>query len=132
MGSFYSYAKSTLQPELPEVEDVQYPLELDAYYRETDVIVLSVLFVIAALGNLGVFINIIRYKIKSRFNCLILHLTISDMITTFLTMPSVIGMLCTVTWRASNAGCKILMFLDQVGIYSSSALRAVICLDRSV
>ena len=52
------------------------------------VIVYSVLFVIAACGNLTVFITLFRNRHRrSRVNLFILHLSTADLIVTFIMMP---------------------------------------------
>ena len=94
------------------------------------VVMYSVMFAIAAVGNLAVFVTIVGYKSKSRFDWLILNLTIADMIVTFVLMPVRIGWHRTVTWKAGDAGCKILMVLNQFGFYLSASIRAVVCIDR--
>lgn len=52
------------------------------------VIVYSMLFVVAAIGNLSVFITLIRSRHrKSRMSLIMTHLTIADLIVTFLMIP---------------------------------------------
>ena len=96
------------------------------------VVMYSVMFAIAAVGNLAVFVTIVRNKNKTRFDWLILNLTIADMIVTFVFMPVQIGWHHTVTWYAGYTGCKILMVLHMFGFYLSASIRAVICIDRYV
>ena len=52
------------------------------------VVAYSILFVISAFGNLSVFITLFRNgRRRSRMNKFILHLTIADLIVTFIMMP---------------------------------------------
>ena len=91
----------------------------------------SCFFVIAASGNLTVFITLFRNrKIKSRVNMFIMHLSIADLLVTFIMMPLEIFWHVTVEWRAGDVGCRILMFFRTFGLYLSSFVLVVISLDR--
>ncbi|KAK3602178.1 hypothetical protein CHS0354_001610, partial [Potamilus streckersoni] len=91
----------------------------------------SCFLVIAACGNLTVFITLFRNrKIKSRVNVFILHLSVADLIVTFVMMPLEIGWHTTVSWRAGDLGCRVLMFFRTFGLYLSSFVLVTISLDR--
>ncbi|KAL3866430.1 hypothetical protein ACJMK2_043727 [Sinanodonta woodiana] len=91
----------------------------------------SCFFLIAACGNLTVFITLFRNrKIKSRVNLFILHLSVADLIVTFIMMPLEIGWHTTVSWRAGDLGCRVLMFFRTFGLYLSSFVLVTISLDR--
>ena len=59
-----------------------------------------------------------------------MHLTISDLIVTFVMMPMEIGWHVTVSWRAGDIGCRILMFFRVFGFYLSSFVLIAVCVDR--
>ena len=96
------------------------------------VLAYSILFVIAATGNLTVFLTLVKHRKKSRVNWFIMHLAIADMIVTFVMMPLEVAWHLTVSWRAGDAACRIFMFLRVFGFYLSSSILIVICLDRYV
>lgn len=88
-------------------------------------------FLIAASGNLTVFITLFRNRgQKTRVNMFIMHLSIADLIVTFIMMPMEIGWNSTVDWRAGDFGCRVLMFFRVFGLYLSSFVLVVISLDR--
>lgn len=91
----------------------------------------SCVFVVAAIGNLTVFITLFRNRNdKSRVNMFIMHLSIADLIVTFIMMPLEIAWKATVEWLAGDAACRILMFFRAFGLYLSSFVLVVISLDR--
>ena len=90
-----------------------------------------ILFVVAASGNLTVFITLCRNKgTKARVNLYILHLATADLIVTFIMMPMEIGWNATVDWRGGDVLCRSLMFFRVFGLYLSSFVLVVISLDR--
>lgn len=95
------------------------------------VVAYVVLFVIGATGNLSVFITLFRNKRRmSRVNKFIMHLSIADMIVTFIMMPLEVGWHLTVSWEAGDTACRILMFFRAFGFYLSSFILITISLDR--
>ncbi|XP_044733757.1 gonadotropin-releasing hormone II receptor-like [Chrysoperla carnea] len=95
------------------------------------VIVYSLLFIIAAVGNLTVFITLFRSRHrKSRINLMITHLAVADLMVTFIMIPLEIGWRITVQWMAGNVACKIFVFLRAFGLYLSSNVLVCISIDR--
>lgn len=95
------------------------------------IVAYSILFVVAASGNLTVFITLFRNRgAKARVNLYIMHLATADLIVTFMMMPLEIVWHITVDWRAGDAVCRILMFFRVFGLYLSSFVLVVISLDR--
>ncbi|GAB6026574.1 hypothetical protein CHUAL_012989 [Chamberlinius hualienensis] len=91
----------------------------------------TVLFVIAAVGNLTVFVSLFRNRHrKSRINLMIMHLAIADLIVTFVIIPLEIGWRITIQWVAGDVACKILLFFRAFGLYLSSMVLVCISLDR--
>ena len=95
------------------------------------VITYSILFFIAATGNLTVFIILVKNRRRrSRVNLFIMHLSVADMIVTFLMMPMEIGWHITVSWNAGDLCCRFFMFCRVLGFYLSSFILIAISLDR--
>ncbi|XP_065335471.1 adipokinetic hormone/corazonin-related peptide receptor variant I-like isoform X1 [Cloeon dipterum] len=95
------------------------------------IIVYSSLFVVAAVGNVTVFVTLYRNRHrKSRINLMIMHLAIADMVVTFVMIPLEVGWRATTQWLAGNAACKILLFLRAFGLYLSSMVLVCVSLDR--
>ena len=95
------------------------------------VIAYSVLFVIATVGNLTVFVTLFRNRRRrSRVNLFIMHLSIADMIVTFIMLPEEIAWHITVAWIAGDAACRFFMFFRVFGFYLSSFILITISLDR--
>ncbi|XP_077288091.1 adipokinetic hormone/corazonin-related peptide receptor variant I-like [Arctopsyche grandis] len=97
----------------------------------TVIIVYCVLFVIAAIGNLTVFITLFRSRRrKSRISLMISHLAIADLLVTFVMIPLEVGWRITVKWMAGNFACKAFLFLRAFGLYLSSNVLICVSLDR--
>lgn len=89
------------------------------------------LFVVAASGNLTVFIALFRSRrIKSRVNLFIMHLSIADLIVAFIMLPLETAWNVTVSWQAGDVACRIMMFFRAFGFYLSSSVLVTISLDR--
>ncbi|KAL4228069.1 hypothetical protein ACF0H5_013505 [Mactra antiquata] len=128
----YSYDEFTINPSNGTMSADQIPEEmLFGIPHIVSIVGYSSLFVISATGNLTVFITLFRNRNdKSRVNMFIMHLSIADLIVTFIMMPLEIGWNSTVKWMAGDAACRILMFLRTFGLYLSSFTLVVISLDR--
>ena len=97
----------------------------------TQLIAYSLLFPLAAVGNLLVFVALFRNRHrKSRVNMMILHLSLADMIVTFVFLPTEITWHVTIEWVFGNFGCKVYKFLSAFGFYMSSMVLVCISLDR--
>ncbi|XP_060072133.1 adipokinetic hormone/corazonin-related peptide receptor variant I-like [Ylistrum balloti] len=109
-------------------------LPQDMTFNENSVVAVAAytcLFVVAACGNLTVFITLFRNRhVKSRVNLFILHLSIADLIVTFIMLPMEISWHITVAWTAGDLTCRILMFFRAFGLYLSSFILVTISLDR--
>ena len=92
----------------------------------------AVLIVIAALGNLCVFVNLLRKRRRrlSPPDTVFMHLCIADLIVTFVFMPLEITWQLTVAWLAGDTACRVLMFMRAFGLYLSSFVLVTISLDR--
>ena len=96
-----------------------------------EILVYSILFVVAAVGNLTVFITLFRNRHrKSRVNLMIMHLAAADLIVTFIMIPMEVGWRLTTQWLAGNFACKFFQFLRAFGLYLSSMVLVCISLDR--
>ncbi|CAG9766857.1 unnamed protein product [Ceutorhynchus assimilis] len=95
------------------------------------ILVYIILFLIAAVGNLTVFISLFRSRHrKSRISLMIRHLTVADLIVTFVMIPIEVGWRLTGRWMAGNVACKIIQFMRALGPYLSSNVLVCISLDR--
>lgn len=110
------------------------PLPKELYFNDdsaVSVIAYSCLFLVAACGNLTVFITLFRNRnVKSRVNMFIMHLAIADLLVTFMMMPLEIAWHATVVWLAGDAACRLMMFFRAFGFYLSSCILVTISLDR--
>ena len=95
------------------------------------VAVYCVLFSVAAVGNLSVFLTLLRARHrKSRVSLLMTHLAAADLIVTFVMIPLEVGWRVTTQWLAGNVACKLFLFLRAFGLYLSSNILVCISLDR--
>jgi gonadotropin-releasing hormone receptor len=93
--------------------------------------VYCVLFSVAAVGNLSVFLTLLRARHrKSRVTLLMTHLAAADLIVTFVMIPLEVGWRATTKWLAGNFACKLFLFLRAFGLYLSSNILVCISLDR--
>lgn len=90
----------------------------------------SILFVIGAYGNVTVFVTLLRARRKSRISLMITHLTMADLVVTFIMIPLEIIWRITNEWRAGNAACKIFLMLRAFGLYLSSNVLVCVSMDR--
>ncbi|XP_045776079.1 adipokinetic hormone/corazonin-related peptide receptor variant I-like [Maniola jurtina] len=91
----------------------------------------SALFVIGAVGNVSVFVSLVRSRRrKSRVNLLMTHLVVADLIVIFIGIPLEIAWRTTNAWLAGNWACKIFLVLRAFGLYLSSNVLVCISLDR--
>ncbi|KAF6210560.1 hypothetical protein GE061_013666 [Apolygus lucorum] len=107
------------------------PLDLNFNDSSLEVVVYAVLFVVAAVGNLTVFVTLVRGRHrKSRISLMITHLAIADLFVTFIMIPLEIGWRLTTQWMAGNAACKFFLFLRAFGLYLSSNVLVCVSVDR--
>ncbi|XP_054715563.1 adipokinetic hormone/corazonin-related peptide receptor variant I-like [Uloborus diversus] len=96
-----------------------------------EVVLYSLMFVMAAGGNIPVLVTLIRNRHrKSRVNLMIMHLSIADLIVTFVMIPLEIAWRITVAWIAGNVVCKMMLYMRAFGPYLSSMVLVCISLDR--
>lgn len=94
-------------------------------------VVLSTVFFISLIGNVATMYQMYRLRRrKSIINTLILHLAIADLIVTCFCVVTDAVWSATVQWRAGNAMCKIIKYLQVFGLYLSTFITVVISLDR--
>lgn len=97
------------------------------------VVTYSVLFCFAAIGNLLVFLVLVNARVKhhvSQVSVFIMHLTLADMIVTFVMIPMEIGWHATVSWKAGDLACRVLMVFRTFGFYLGSLILIAISVDR--
>lgn len=114
------------------------PIPSDLLFNDSNllsVIVYAILCVISAVGNTTVFGTLWRFRrLQSRssstVNLFVMHLSVADLIVTFVMMPLEIGWNMTVAWKAGDVACRLLMFFRAFGFYLSSFVLVAISLDR--
>lgn len=138
-GTHVLCARNTSLPPALNGSDIQClyglpPLPKELYFSDdsaVSVIAYSCLFLVAACGNLTVFITLFRNRgVKSRVNMFIMHLAIADLLVTFMMLPLEIAWHATVAWLAGDAMCRLMMFFRAFGFYLSSCILVTISLDR--
>ncbi|ODM93483.1 Gonadotropin-releasing hormone II receptor [Orchesella cincta] len=114
----------------------QRPVPIDMQFNDGHqlaIILYSLLMILSAAGNITVFSVIVRLSLKgrlSRINLFLLHLTVADLLVTFLIMPLEIGWNSTVSWKAGDEMCRIMSFFRIFGLYLSGFVLMCISLDR--
>ncbi|GAU91457.1 hypothetical protein RvY_03705 [Ramazzottius varieornatus] len=129
MGDFLSNQSSFSSSLSPE----NFTLPADMRFNEAhrvQIIGYSVLMSISAIENLTVLLLLAMRRPMSRMNMLLVSLTVSDLLVTFLTMPLEIAWAYTVQWLAPDSVCKIMMVGRIFGLYSSSFNLVAISIDR--
>lgn len=95
------------------------------------ILVYSALFVCATVGNVPVFLSLIRNRHrKSRIKLMMLNLAIADLIVTFIFIPVEIFWRLMVQWKAGVLMCKVFQVVRAFGPYLSSTIIICISLDR--
>ncbi|KAJ1530411.1 hypothetical protein ONE63_005319 [Megalurothrips usitatus] len=96
------------------------------------IIFYPILMVISAVGNITVFVILLRRRKKgrSRINSMLMHLSIADLLVTFLMMPLETAWNYTVVWHGGDVLCRIMSFNRIFGLYLSSFVLVCISVDR--
>lgn len=95
------------------------------------VIITFILCVVSAFCNLALLWAAHNDgKRKSHVKMLIIHLTVADLLVTFIVMPMDAVWNITVQWLAGDFACRLLMFLKLLAMYSCAFVTVVISLDR--
>lgn len=84
------------------------------------------------MSNITVLVMLIKRRLKrsSRIDTMLTHLTIADLLVTFLMMPLELAWSVTVSWQAGDAMCRIMSFARVFGLYLSSFVLVCISVDR--
>lgn len=88
--------------------------------------------VCSTIGNVTVLKLLIARRLKSpsRVDAMLMHLAMADLMVTLILMPLEIGWAWTVSWRAGDLACRLLMFFRTFGLYLSSFVLVCISVDR--
>jgi len=83
-------------------------------------VVLSVMFVVALVGNSATLARMYRMRRRrSTINLLITHLATADLVVTFFCNVTEAVWTSTVQWLAGNAACKLIKFLQVDSMHAS-------------
>nr|QVK45722.1 G protein-coupled receptor [Proales similis] len=96
------------------------------------IVIYFVLFVLSAVCNLSMlgYICVMKLRQRSRLHMFMFHLSIADLIITFITIPMEIGWKYTVYWKAGAFACHLFQFLRPIGIYLASFIIISLSIDR--
>ena len=100
------------------------------------VAIYSCLFCVAAPGNLLVFCVLWRSRIPKsnktarRVRLFIGNLCCADLIVSLIMVPSEIAWHATVSWRAGDVMCRVMMLFRTLGFYSGSLVLIAMSVDR--
>lgn len=100
------------------------------------IVIYSILFVIASVGNTTAFIALLfmnrlnRSQNFTRIRMLFMNLCIADLMVTYIHLPLEIIWAYTDAWLAGEIMCKLMMFLRTFGLYLSSFIIITITIDR--
>jgi hypothetical protein len=97
------------------------------------VVVRSLLCLVGLVGNAAWLVWLckrLRTGQKLRENILLLNLCIAGLFVACITMPVFIGWTVTKSWMAGDGGCRIVMFLSQIGPLLSPLVLTAVTLDR--
>lgn len=90
----------------------------------TFVIVYSVLFFIAAVGNLTVFVSLFKSRHrKSRISLMILHLAIADSMVTFIMIPLEVSFFESLRWKGITF--KIIKLSIMYYMFDTNSIRII-------
>lgn len=111
------------------------PLPLDMTFNDGHVLSVACypfLMIVSAVGNITVLVILLRRRKRgrSRINNMLMHLSIADLLVTFLMMPLEIAWNWTVDWRGGDALCRIMSFYRMFGLYLSGYVLVCISVDR--
>ena len=101
-----------------------------------NVIAYSVMFIFGTIGN--TIVSVTAYKQhrspenngRTNVHMMVLHLTIADLVVSYVVIPLEIGWRISMQWYAGNAACKLLMFVRAFAFYLSSMTLVCLSLDR--
>ncbi|XP_056393755.1 probable G-protein coupled receptor 150 [Hyla sarda] len=107
-------------------------IEAPKYNRQLRLIAMTVIFMVALVGNSIVLYKICRGKDKKRkINFLINHLALADLYVSFMTLFSqIVWELLEDEWLAGDVSCRIFKVFQVSGLMASSNIIAIVALER--
>ncbi|XP_026877120.2 arginine vasopressin receptor 1Ab isoform X1 [Electrophorus electricus] len=97
-----------------------------------EIIVLSVTFLVAVVGNLSVLMAMYNTKKSSRMNLFIKHLSLADLVVAFF---QVLPQLCwEITFRFYGPDflCRVIKHLQVLGMFASTYMTVMMTVDRYI
>ncbi|XP_069819641.1 probable G-protein coupled receptor 150 [Dendropsophus ebraccatus] len=129
VGSSVPPAQSLLNSSSSEQNKV---IEAPRYNRQLRIISMTVIFIVALVGN-----SIVLYKIcsgkdkKRKINFLITHLALADLYVSLMTLFSqIVWELMEDEWLAGDVFCRIFKVFQVSGLMASSNIIAIVALER--
>lgn len=98
--------------------------------RHLSIMGYAILMSVSGVENITILFLLSVRRPMSRITLLLISLTVSDLLVTFLTMPLEIAWAYTVQWLAEDWVCKVMMVGRIFGLYSSSFNLVAISIDR--
>ncbi|XP_055351718.1 gonadotropin-releasing hormone receptor-like isoform X2 [Paramacrobiotus metropolitanus] len=107
-------------------------LGFNVYSWAIQVVVLFVLFIFGFIGNITVFILLLRRKlaISSTIRHLILNLVMADLFVVNFCILTLAIWHYTVEWLAGDFVCRLSKFMQMFSLYASTFIIVVISIDR--
>jgi len=116
------------------------PQMVFGYIQITAISVYSVLLAVGLVTNSTLLYYLVRAKMNNRtlssdessnrLTLLLINLCLADLIVVIFQLPIDIAWEATVSWRSTDAICRIMVVLKIFGFYSSGFVMTVISLDR--
>jgi arginine vasopressin receptor 1A len=104
----------------------------DEALAQVEIALLATMFTVSVLGNIAVLLALYAKSEKklSRMYYFILHLSVADLCTTFLSTLPQLTWDVTYSFYGGSFLCKIVKYLQTLGLYLSSFILTATALDR--
>ncbi|XP_043236634.1 thyrotropin-releasing hormone receptor-like [Amphibalanus amphitrite] len=114
---------------------LHFPLYYSMPYRAVGAIFQGTVFVVGFLGNILVVVVVYRSRaMHTPTNCYLVSLAVADITVLIAAVPNEVFMyfLVAQAWRWGNAGCAILVFLQNMGINASALSVTAFTVERFI
>ncbi|XP_061407723.1 vasopressin V2 receptor-like [Lethenteron reissneri] len=105
--------------------------ERDEALARAEVTVLGLIFVLATSGNATLLVSLWRRrKHASRMHAFLVHLSVADLVVAFFQVLPQLAWDVTDAFQASNGVCKVVKYLQVVGMFASAYMIVAMTVDR--